>query len=95
MKISEVTTGQIAEYLRLDDSSEPPEELEAIRTAAVEYIKSYTGMSNEELDEHEEFYVVLMVLAQDMYDNRTFAVNNTNVNYVVDSILGMHRKNLL
>lgn len=95
MKISEVTTGQIAEYLRLDASDGPPEELEAIRTAAVEYMKSYTGMSNEELDEHEEFYVVLMVLAQDMYDNRVLAVNNTNVNRVVESILDMHRKNLL
>lgn len=95
MKISEVTTGQIAEYLRLDASDGLPEELEAIRTAAVEYMKSYTGMSNEELDEHEEFYVVLMVLAQDMYDNRVLAVNNTNVNRVVESILDMHRKNLL
>ena len=95
MKISEITEIHIAEYLRLDDSDNPPECLTPMKTAAVEYMKSYTGMSDEELDEHEEFYPVLMVLVQDMYDNRVLAVSNTNVNRVVESILGMHRKNLL
>ncbi len=95
MKISEITEGQIADFLRLDNPDAPPEELTPIKKAAVEYMKNYTGMNAEELDKHEEFYIVLMVLCQDMYDNRAFAVNNTNVNRVVDSILGMHRKNLL
>lgn len=95
MKISEVTEQMLAEYLRLDDPANPPETLAPIKKAAVEYMKSYTGMTDEELDEHEEFYPVLMVLVQDMYDNRALMVNNTNVNRVVESILGMHRKNLL
>lgn len=95
MKISEVTEQMLAEYLRLDDPDNPPETLSPIKKAAVEYMKSYTGMTDEELDEHEEFYPVLMVLTQDMYDNRALMVNNTNVNRVVESILGMHRKNLL
>lgn len=95
MRISEITEELIAEYLRLDDPFDPPEELTSMKKAAVEYIKSYTGMDTGELDEHEEFYVVLMVLVQDMYDNRVLTINNTNVNRVVESILGMHRKNLL
>lgn len=95
MEISEITVVHIAEYLRLDDPDSPPECLTPMKAAAVEYMKSYTGMSDEELDEHEEFYPVLMVLVQDMYDNRALAVNNTNVNRVVESILGLHRKNLL
>lgn len=94
MKISEITNSEITQYLRLDES-ETPSDLEAMRKAAVEYMKSYTGMDEKELDAHEEFYPVFMVLVQDMYDNRSLYVSNANVNKVVDSILGMHRKNLL
>ena len=94
MKVSEVTNVQIAEYLRLDPD-EIPAEIKPIKKAAVEYIKSYTGMDDTELDEHEEFYIALLVLCQDMYDNRTMAVANGNVNKTVSTILDMHRKNLL
>ncbi len=94
MKISEITNSEITQYLRLDEG-EIPSDLEAMRKAAVEYMKSYTGMDEKELDAHEEFYPVFMVLVQDMYDNRSLYVSNANVNKVVDSILGMHRKNLL
>ena len=94
MKVSEVTNVQIAEYLRLDPD-EIPEEIEPIRKAAVEYMKSYTGMDDTELDEHEEFYIAFLVLCQDMYDNRAMAVANGNVNKTVSTILDMHRKNLL
>lgn len=94
MRISEVTESDIAEYLRLDPGAEP-DILEHIRKAVVEYMKSYTGMDDIELDEHEEFYAAFMVLAQDMYDNRSYVVNNANVNHVVETILGLHRKNLL
>lgn len=94
MRVSEVTNEQIAEYLRLDPD-EVPEEIKPIREAAIEYMKSYTGMDDEELDEHEEFYIVLLVLCQDMYDNRAMTVANGNTNRTVSSILDMHRKNLL
>lgn len=94
MRVSEVTNEQIAEYLRLDPD-EIPEEINPIREAAIEYMKSYTGMDDEELDEHEEFYIVLLVLCQDMYDNRAMTVANGNTNRTVSTILDMHRKNLL
>ena len=94
MRISKITTEDITEYLRLDEGEEPTC-IEELRKAAIEYIKSYTGMTKEEIDLHEEFYPVFMVLVQDMYDNRSVYVNNANVNKVVESILGMHRKNLL
>ena len=94
MKISDITSGEIVEYLRLDEG-ESPGNMEALRKAAVEYMKSYTGMTEEEIDSHEEFYPVFMVLIQDMYDNRSMYVSNSNVNKVVESVLGMHRKNLL
>lgn len=50
---------------------------------------------NYGLDGFEEFYIVVMVLCQDMYDNRLLAVDNENMNRVVETILDMHRTNLL
>lgn len=95
MKISEITEDDIAAYLRLDKGTDP-DILENIRVSVIEYMKSYTGMNDCELDEHEEFYTVFMVLAQDMYDNRSYVQGEkTGVNRVVESILGLHRKNLL
>lgn len=47
------------------------------------------------LDAFEEFWIVVMILCQDMYDNRIFSVDSENVNVVVSSILDMHRTNLL
>lgn len=94
MRISEIKNSEIAEYLRLDEG-ENLSQIEAFRTAAIEYIKSYTGMNEKEIDSHEEFYPVFMVLVQDMHDNRSMYVKENNINKVVDSILGMHRKNLL
>lgn len=95
MKISEITEDDIAAYLRLDKGTDT-DILENIRVSVIEYMKSYTGMNDRELDEHEEFYAAFMVLAQDMYDNRSYVQSEkAGVNKVVDSILGLHRKNLL
>lgn len=47
------------------------------------------------LDAFEEFVIVVYILVQDMYDNRTFYVEKNNLNKVVDIILGMHSINLL
>lgn len=47
------------------------------------------------LDGFEDFYLAIMVLCQDMYDNRAYLVDKTNVNKVVSSVLDMHRTNLL
>lgn len=97
MKVSEVTVKSLAEYLRLDIGDYTDVELQVFLTAAKSFIKSYTGLNDAEVDSKEEFTVALYVLCQDMYDNRSMYVekSNTNVNRVVESILGMHRTNLL
>ena len=94
MKVSEITTKNVAEYLRLDDGSDS-ENLQPLLTAAIEFVKSYTGLKPDEIDKHEDFYIVIMVLCQDMYDNRCMYVDKNNLNKVVDTILGMHCVNLL
>ena len=68
MTISEITTTDVAAFLRLDDASDPI--LVPMMAAAKQFIIDYTGLSETDLDEHEDFYIAYMVLVQDMYDNR-------------------------
>ncbi len=93
MLVSEITTEIVAEHCRLDDYDK--EEVQNILSAAKAYVRSYTGLTDEEIDTHEEFYIAVLVLCQDMYDNRSMYVDKTNTNRVVESILGMHCINLL
>jgi hypothetical protein len=92
MKVSEITTEDIANYLRLDDTEEA---ISPLLDAAKSFVQSYTGLSQEEIDTHDDFYIVIMVLCQDMYDNRCLYVDKNNLNKVVDAVLGMHCTNLL
>lgn len=93
MKVKEIETENVAQYLRLDEFDE--DEIEAILNSAKAFIRSYTGLTDEEIDKHEDFYIVVMILCQDMHDNRCMYVDKNNLNKVVDTILGMHCVNLL
>lgn len=102
MKISEIMLSDVVRYLRLDGVAYDPAEISAIMEAAKGYLASYTGIPAESddpdaetLDDHADFWLAFMVLCQDMYDNRAYAGENGAVNRVVDSILGMHARNLL
>lgn len=94
MKVSEIQITDVAKYLRLDDE-ESSLTLLPMLVAAKEYIKNYTGLTEEEIDLHEDFYIAVMVLCQDMHDNRCMYVDKSNVNKVVSTILDMHRVNLV
>ena len=94
MKISELTEEYIAEYLRADPDGED-NTFKAIKAAAIEYIKSYTGLKDEELDEHEDLTIAALVLCSDMYDNRQMTVQNDKENPTVKQILSFHSVNLL
>ena len=93
MKVSEIGIEDLVEYMRLDDYKE--EEIEPLLTASKAFIRSYTELSDEENDKHEDLYIVVLILCQDMHDNRVLYPDKNNLNKVVDTILGMHRKNLL
>lgn len=93
MKVSEITVKEVAEHLKLDEINK--QEIEAILESAKSYIRSFTGLSDEEIDRHEDFYIVVLVLCQDMYDNRCMYVEKNTVNKVIETILGMHCVNLL
>lgn len=98
MKTSELTVQNIADYLRIDDAGEiEKEEINNMRLSAIAYLKSYTGLTEKELDEHEDITHALLLLIADMYDNRNIYLEGKSGsrNKAIDSILNMHSVNLL
>lgn len=95
-KLSEVTVDFICEYLRIPEPIPADEEqLTVMMAAANQYIQHYTGRTADELDGYSDVIVALLVLVQDMYDNRALYVDTNNVNKTVESILDSYSVNLL
>lgn len=92
--VSEITYQDIADYIRLDEvTADDQNTLNNLLNISKSFIKNYTGLTD--LDGYPDFIIVVFILCQDMWDNRTMYVDNTNLNKVVDTILGMHQVNLL
>lgn len=95
-KVSQITANDIAAYIRLDEVTvDDTNTLNNLLAVATAFIVNYTGRSEEELDNYADFVIVVFILCQDMWDNRTLYVDKTNLNKVVETILGMHSVNLL
>lgn len=103
MKVSEITAQDVADYIKESNyNSTDTFGIPEMLAVAKAFIESYTGIpqtSDDEtvktLDDYEDFYIVVMVLCSDMYDNRSLYIDKNNLNKVVDTILGMHCNNLL
>lgn len=95
MKVSEIKLSDIADYLRLEEGQYTEKELKMMFDAAKNFAQSQTGLDGEGIDKHEDITIAILVLIQDMFENRTMCVEKSNVNKVVDSILGMYRTNFL
>ncbi len=96
MKLSEVTVQDLVAYARENlEDGEVVNTFQTILVACKGYIKGYTGLSDEQADTKEDLTVALMVLSNEMYENRLFSVQDDKVNVLVKSILDMHSVNLL
>lgn len=95
-KVSDITVDSVADYLRLDEVTESEKNtLAMLISIATSYIKSYTGLDDDGVDKYSEFVIVVLILCQDMWDNRTMYVDSKDLNNTVQSILAMHSVNLL
>lgn len=95
-KVSDITVKCVADYLRLDEVTESENDtLTMLISIATSFIKSYTGLDDVGVDKYPEFVIVVSILCQDMWDNRTMHVDSKNLNNTVQSILAMHSVNLL
>ena len=104
MKVSEITIENIETHLRLTEvDNSLAEELSTFLEVAINYIENYTGIkrkseenkSQENLDTYSDLVIVVYILCQDMYDNRTMYIDGKNINNTVKTILDMHTRNNL
>ena len=94
--VSDITYQDVADYLRLPEVTESDQNLlNSLIGIAKAFILKYTGIAQDDLDNYQDFVIVVFVLCQDMWDNRTLYVDKNNLNYVIEAILGMHSVNLL
>lgn len=95
-KVSEITVDDVAEYIRLEETSDDDRNtISTLIAAAKSYMTAFSGKNTAELDEYPDFVIALLVLCQDMWDNRTMYVDRGSTNIVVDNILSLHSVNLL
>ena len=95
-KVSDITSDDIRNYLRIAELSEEDAKLiSASLRVSKDFIKSYTGLDDEGMDSHVDLITVVFVLCSDMYDNRAYYVDKSNINKIVESILNLHSINLL
>ena len=95
-KISQITYQDVAEYIRLSEVTQDDQNtLTNLINISIDYISKYTGVAVENLDDYNDMVIVVFILCQDMWDNRSMYVDNNNLNKVVETILGMHQINLL
>ena len=95
-KVSDITAQDLADYLRIcETTADDINTLNTLLTVAKVYVGEYTGRTIQELDDYRDIIIVILILVQDMWDNRTLYVDTNNANKVVESILGLHSVNLL
>lgn len=95
-KVSDITASDLQDYLRISEVTQSDTNtLNNLLTVAKAYVTQYTGQTLEDLDKFQDIIIVVLILCQDMWDNRTLYVDSSNVNKVVESILGLHSVNLL
>ena len=95
-KVSQITASDVAEYLRLCEvTTDDTNTLKTLLIVAKSYVVQYTGQTLDALDDLQDVIIVVLILCQDMWDNRTLYVDSSNANKVVESILGLHSVNLL
>ena len=82
---------EVADNLSDDDKAL----ISAMKAAAVAYCVGYTGLSETDLDTHDDITIAVLSLISDMWDNRSTTVDRANENRVVSTILGMYCVNLI
>lgn len=95
-KVSDIQVTDVTDYLRIPEIT--PDVISLLTSAlnvAKEFVKSYTGLDDNGMDAHEDLVIVIYVLCQSMYDDRSYYIDKSNINNVVESILNLHCVNFM
>lgn len=93
-----ISIEDIALYLKLDFSTmsdEEKAELQVILDSANSFIINETGLETTELDSFADIIMAVYVLCQHQYDNRSYVIEKSSINPLIQSILSLHSKNYL
>ena len=71
VKISDLTIEEVKLFCRAEGEAEEDILFAAIMDAGKQFIQSQTGMSEEEIDTKADLTLAFLMLAADMYENRT------------------------
>ena len=88
MKFSEVDVEIVKEYANAYD--EDSGLLKIILEGAKSRVKSYTGLSDDEY-----ITIALLVICNEMFENRVYSADSSKANILISSILDSYSQNLL
>lgn len=94
MKLSEIRQEQIKDFCGVS-GTDSDDILSAVAAGAKSFVLSYTGLTEEEADEHEDLTLAFLTLVNEMYLNRTYTVDSGNINPFAAQIMGLHCVNLM
>ena len=95
VKFSTIDISHCKKHLNIeDDFIEDDTFIEISLSYAKDYVKSYTSLTEEQLDLIPSIVIAVLVIASDAYTRRVlaFGYDNNKINFIVKSILDMHRK---
>ena len=96
MVVTDLTVAIMKQYLRIDASDTTDDALLGyILNAAIKYCKSYTGLTDEEMDAYEDIPLAVLALCADMYELRQATTTSLQVNPTTLQILSQHSVALL
>lgn len=92
MKLSKVSDEYLVDYLKIPTYDT---QAQIASEAAKSFIRNYTGLTDREIDKNEDITTAYLVLVSDFYDNRQYITDRNYSNKAVETILNMHRRNLI
>lgn len=96
MKISQLTPAMVKDFTGISDEDSDDLIETLLMPAAKAYIKGYTGLTEEQLDEHDDLAAAFCVLVNDLFTNRDYTVSShRQLSPTVRTILSMYSVNNL
>lgn len=95
MRLSDVDLDTFKAYARVDGDQDDVLITDVILPAARGHVLAYTGLDIPEADEIADLSIACLALCVHMYDHRDTVDDKTQLNHVIESILGAHSVNLV
>ena len=93
MQLSKIPVEVVKMYARVDDDDVLLEDV--ILPAAKAHVLEYTGLTAEAADKMPQLSIAVLALCAHMYDHRDMSSDRSQMNRVVESILGSNAVNLM